>query len=70
MGKDREWTTEQQAELSALLEPNPNPKTYRQILAEGVPNNGGLRMLAEADDAGVLYGTPMLKVQKRTRDQG
>lgn len=33
-------------------------KTYSELLAEGIPHKGGLRMLADAERRGVLYGGP------------
>lgn len=38
-----------QEEISEILEPLPNPKSFTQILREGVPHKGGLKQLADAE---------------------
>jgi len=43
--------------LDTLLADQSAPsKTYSRLLAEGVQHAGGLTQLAEAEDAGLLFG--------------
>ncbi len=36
-------------DLTKELEPLPNPKSYNELLQEGVPQKGGLALLASAE---------------------